>query len=146
LQSGQAAQIDRNQRISAPKCRKTHPKCRFGSGYVTKTYRQNQAVPQKSGLQPKYAVTQCVFPQPVKPGGSYVIVDHAAAAGSGTSDTQSLHRIDPASVREEVEASGFVLDAVSTILANENDQHSIKVFDPSIKGQTDRFAYRFVKP
>ena len=82
----------------------------------------------------------------LKPGGCYVIVDHAAAAGSGTSDTQSLHRIDHASVREEVEASGFVLDAVSTILANENDQHSIKVFDPSIKGQTDRFAYRFVKP
>jgi predicted methyltransferase len=81
----------------------------------------------------------------LKPGGFYVIVDHAAAAGSGTSDTQALHRIDPASVREEVEAAGFVLDAVSTMLANEDDQHSIKVFDPSIKGQTDRFAYRFVK-
>jgi predicted methyltransferase len=39
-----------------------------------------------------------------------------------------------------------VLDAVSTMLANEDDQHLIKVFDPSIKGQTDRFAYRFVKP
>jgi predicted methyltransferase len=82
----------------------------------------------------------------LKPGGFYVIVDHAAAAGAGTSDTQSLHRIDPASVREEVETVGFVLDAVSTLLANEDDPHSIKVFDPSIKGQTDRFAYRFVKP
>lgn len=82
----------------------------------------------------------------LKPGGSYVIVDHAAAAGSGTSDTQALHRIDPASVREEVEAAGFVLDAKSIILANRDDPHSIKVFDPSIKGQTDRFAYRFVKP
>ncbi|WP_192258015.1 class I SAM-dependent methyltransferase [Mesorhizobium silamurunense] len=81
----------------------------------------------------------------LKPGGSYVIVDHAAAAGSGTSDTQSLHRIDPASVREEVEAAGFVLDAESTILANKDDAHSIKVFDPSIKGETDRFAYRFLK-
>lgn len=81
----------------------------------------------------------------LKPGGSYVIVDHAAAAGSGTSDTQALHRIDPASVREEVEAAGFVLDAKSIILANRDDPHSIKVFDPSIKGQTDRFAYRFVK-
>ena len=48
----------------------------------------------------------------LKPGGRYVIVDHAAAAGSGVSDTQSLHRIDPASVREEVEAAGFVLEAV----------------------------------
>jgi len=82
----------------------------------------------------------------LKPGGSYVIVDHAAAAGAGTSDAQALHRIDPASVREEVEAAGFVLDAQSTTLANENDPHSIKVFDPSIKGDTDRFVYRFVKP
>jgi predicted methyltransferase len=82
----------------------------------------------------------------LKPGGSYIIVDHAAAAGSGTSDTQSLHRIDPASVREEVEAAGFVLDAESTILADKDDPHLVKVFDPSIKGETDRFAYRFVKP
>jgi predicted methyltransferase len=82
----------------------------------------------------------------LKPGGFYVIVDHAAAAGTGTSDAQSLHRIDPSSVRVEVEASGFVLDAESTMLANTYDAHSVKVFDPSIKGETDRFAYRFVKP
>src|ERR1700692_1460501 len=82
----------------------------------------------------------------LKPGGSYVIVDHTAAVGAGTSDAQSLHRIEPASVREEVEAAGFVLDAESTMLANKDDPHSIKVFDPSIKGETDRFAYRFVKP
>jgi len=82
----------------------------------------------------------------LKPGGFYVIVDHAAAAGAGTSHAQSLHRIEPASVREEVEAAGFVLDAESTMLANKDDPHSVKVFDPSIKGETDRFAYRFVKP
>jgi len=82
----------------------------------------------------------------LKPGGCYVIVDHAAAAGAGTSDAQSVHRIEPSSVRKEVEAAGFVLDAESTMLAKKNDPHSIKVFDPSIKGETDRFAYRFVKP
>jgi len=82
----------------------------------------------------------------LKPGGAYVIVDHAAAAGSGTSGTQSLHRIDPASAREEVEAAGFVLDAQSSMLANSDDPHSAKVFDPSIKGKTDRFVYRFVRP
>ena len=81
----------------------------------------------------------------LKPGGRYIIIDHAAAAGSGTRDTQSLHRIDPAFVREEVEAAGFVLDAVSTLLANKQDRHSIKVFDPTVKGKTDRFVYRFVK-
>jgi predicted methyltransferase len=91
------------------------------------------------------AFNQAVYER-LKPGGRYVIVDHAAAAGSGTSDTQSLHRIDPASVREEVEAAGFVLDAESTMLANKDDPHSVKVFDPSIKGETDRFAYRFVRP
>jgi len=82
----------------------------------------------------------------LKPGGCYVIVDHAAALGAGTSDAQSLHRIEPASVRAEVEAVGFVLDAESTLLANKDDPHTIKVFDPAIKGKTDRFAYRFVKP
>ena len=82
----------------------------------------------------------------LKPGGSYVIVDHAAAVGAGASEAQSLHRIEPAAVRQEVEAAGFVLDAESALLANKDDPHTIKVFDPSIKGQSDRFAYRFVKP
>jgi predicted methyltransferase len=80
------------------------------------------------------------------PGGYYVIVDHAAAVGTGTSDAQSLHRIEPAAVRAEVEAAGFVLDAEGTMLARKDDPHTAKVFDPSIKGETDRFAYRFVKP
>ncbi|MEO7338748.1 MAG: methyltransferase [Caldimonas sp.] len=81
----------------------------------------------------------------LKPGGYYVIVDHAAAVGQGTSEAQSLHRIEPAFAREEVEAAGFVLDAESSMLARSDDAHSTKVFDPEIKGKTDRFAYRFVK-
>ena len=81
----------------------------------------------------------------LKPGGFYVIVDHAADAGTRASRAESLHRIDPAAVREEVEAAGFVLDAESAVLANKDDPHSIKVFDPSIKGETDRFAYRFIR-
>ena len=82
----------------------------------------------------------------LKPGGAYVIIDHAAAIGTGASNAQSLHRIEPASVHKEVEAAGFVLDAQSTLLANKDDPHSIKAFDPAIKGETDRFVYRFVKP
>ncbi|WP_404334492.1 class I SAM-dependent methyltransferase [Sphingomonas sp. MMS12-HWE2-04] len=91
------------------------------------------------------AFNRAVFER-LKPGGRYVIVDHAAATGSGTSDTQSLHRIDPASARAEVEAAGFILDAESNLLARPADRHAVKVFDPSIKGETDRFVYRFVKP
>ena len=48
-------------------------------------------------------------------------------------------------VLRQLEAAGFVLDGESTVLANKDDRHSVKVFDPSIKGETDRFAYRFVK-
>ena len=44
----------------------------------------------------------------------------------GASDAQSLHRIEPAFAREEVEAAGFVLDAESTMLANEDEPHSIR--------------------
>lgn len=91
------------------------------------------------------AFNRAVFER-LKPGGAYVIVDHAAAGGTGTRDAQSLHRIDPAAVRDEVEAAGFVLDAEMAALANDADPRSAKAFDPSIKGQTDRFAFLFVKP
>jgi predicted methyltransferase len=91
------------------------------------------------------AFNRAVFER-LKPGGAYIIVDHAAADGTGTRDAQSLHRIDPAAVREEVEAAGFVFDAETSILASDGDPHSVKVFDPSVKGHTDRFAFRFVKP
>jgi predicted methyltransferase len=101
------------------------------------------ALIQSRGATPA-AFNRAVYAQ-LKPGGFYVIVDHVAATGRGTSQSESLHRIDPAAVREEVEAAGFVLDAESGVLANKDDPHSIKVFDPSIKGETDRFAYRFVR-
>jgi len=103
-----------------------------------------------TALMQKKGATAAEFNRAVyewlKPGGFYVIVDHAAAAGAAAGAAQSLHRIDPASVRKEVEAAGFVLEAESSMLANKNDPHSIKVFDPSIKGETDRFVFRFVKP
>ena len=99
---------------------------------------------QTRGASPA-AFNRAVY-QRLKPGGFYVIVDHAAAAGTGTSHAESLHRIEPAAVRGEVETAGFVLDAESSVLANRDDPHSMRVFDPSIKGETDRFAYRFVKP
>jgi predicted methyltransferase len=43
-------------------------------------------------------------------------------------------------------AAGFVFDAESGLLASASDPHSSMVFDPSIKGAIDRFAYRFVRP
>jgi predicted methyltransferase len=82
----------------------------------------------------------------LKPGGVYVVLDHAAQAGSGLRDTESLHRIDPASVKAEVTAAGFKLDGESTILANPADDHAKIVFNPAIRGKTDQFLLRFRKP
>jgi len=82
----------------------------------------------------------------IKPGGYYVIIDHAAPAGSGLKNTEDLHRIDPAALRAEVEKAGFVFDGESKVLANPDDPKTAKIFDPAIRGKTDRFAYRFRKP
>lgn len=82
----------------------------------------------------------------LKPGGLFMIIDHVAPAGSGVSDTNTLHRIDPAVVKQEVEAAGFVFDGESDALRNPKDPHTIAVFDKSIRGHTDQFIYRFRKP
>ena len=82
----------------------------------------------------------------LKPGGLFVVIDHVAPAGSGLADTNTLHRIDPAVVKQEVEAAGFVFDGESSALANQADTHDKKVFDPSIRSHTDQFIYRFRKP
>jgi predicted methyltransferase len=82
----------------------------------------------------------------LKPGGVFVVIDHAAPAGSGITDTNTLHRIDPAVVKREVESAGFVFDGSSDALTNPKDPLDIKVFDPSIRGRTSQFIYRFRKP
>ena len=82
----------------------------------------------------------------LKPGGIYLIIDHAAAAGSGMRDTDTLHRIDPAIVKQQVTAAGFVFDGESKLLANVGDDHTKPVFDQSIRRHTDQFIYKFHRP
>ncbi len=82
----------------------------------------------------------------LKPGGIFVVLDHAAAAGSGLSATETLHRIDEAVVKQEVEAAGFKLVGESNVLRNPADPHDKLVFDPSIRHHTDQFILKFMKP
>jgi predicted methyltransferase len=82
----------------------------------------------------------------LKPGGLFVILDHAAADGSGVSATNTLHRIDEAAVKAEVTSVGFVLDGESNVLRNPADPRDKLVFDPSIRGHTDQFILKFRKP
>ena len=82
----------------------------------------------------------------LKPGGTYMIIDHASKPGRAMADTEKLHRIDPATVRQQVEAAGFRFAGESTVLENPADPLDIPVFDKSIRGRTSQFAYKFVKP
>ena len=82
----------------------------------------------------------------LKPGGVYVVLDHADAPGAGLKDTDTTHRIEEASVKAEVLAAGFVLDAESQIFANPADDYSKNVFDPAVRGKTNQFLLRFRKP
>lgn len=84
----------------------------------------------------------------LKPGGVYVIIDHAAPDGTAidTNPQTSLHRIDRAQVIREVTAAGFVLDGESQVLRNPEDNRSVRVFEGDIRGRTDQFVLRFRKP
>jgi predicted methyltransferase len=82
----------------------------------------------------------------LKPGGHYLVIDHAAAADAPADVTDTLHRIRVATVKEEVQAAGFALEGESEVLHNTTDGHDLKVFDPAIRGKTDQFVLKFVKP
>lgn len=82
----------------------------------------------------------------LKPGGVYIVLDHVAAQNAPADVTETLHRIDPARVRREVEAAGFQFVGESRVLTNPADPHTAEVFDPSIVGHTDQFIYKFKRP
>jgi predicted methyltransferase len=82
----------------------------------------------------------------LKPGGLYIVLDHRAAKGAPADVTDTLHRIEPSTVRREVEAAGFKFDSESALLANPADPLTAGVFDPSIRGRTDQFILKFRRP
>ena len=82
-----------------------------------------------------------------KPGGTVVVVDHVAAGGRETrAEVEATHRIDPAVVRADFEAAGFIFDGESEALRRPDEDRSMRVFNPAIRGKTDRFMFRFRKP
>jgi len=91
-------------------------------------------------------VTRAMF-QTLKPGGVIAVIDHVAAPGRETrAEVEATHRIDPATIRADFERAGFVFDGESQLLRNPEDDRSVNVFDPAIRGRTDRVVYRFRKP
>ena len=78
-------------------------------------------------------------------GGTYIVIDHAAAAGSGITATDTLHRIDKEAVKAQVTSVGFKFVGETNVLANPADDHTLKVFDPTLRGHTDQFVLKFRK-
>lgn len=91
------------------------------------------------------AVNKALF-DTIKPGGTLVIIDHTAVDGAPLEVADNLHRIDPAVVKREVEAAGFKFVEENNAVRNPADDKTKLVFDPSIRGKTDQFVYKFKKP
>ena len=82
----------------------------------------------------------------VRPGGVVMIIDHVGPAGDPRDVVEKLHRIDPAQVKADMAAAGFVLDSESAVLHQSSDDHAKSVFDPAVRGKTDRFILKFRRP
>ena len=82
----------------------------------------------------------------LKPGATLLIVDHAARPGSGKDDTQKLHRIDEQFAIADFKAHGLLWAGSIPVLRNATDDHTTNVFDPAIRGKTDRFVHVYRKP
>jgi len=80
----------------------------------------------------------------LKPGGMYVIADHSGRPGTGISESGTLHRVEEAFLRKEVEAAGFKLVAEGDFMRNPSDPRDKNTPDPP--QPKDEFVLKFVKP
>ena len=81
----------------------------------------------------------------LKPGAALLVVDHSAKPGTGSADAQTLHRIDEQFTTADFGKHGLVLETSSDLLRNAADDRSKNVFDPAIRGSTDRFVHLYRK-
>lgn len=91
------------------------------------------------------AFNQVVF-NSLKPGGIYIVIDHAAEKGAGFTATSTLHRSDPDAVKTEVLAAGFEFTGSSDVIASSSDDHKTAVFEQGLHDKTDRYVLKFRKP
>lgn len=82
----------------------------------------------------------------MKPGGIVGVVDHVGPAGDTRAIVDKLHRIDPEVVKADFLRGGFKLVGESQHLRMAGDDHTKLVFDPTVRGKTDRFVFKFMKP
>ncbi len=123
------------------------PAARFNAVLMTNVYHDIYFVDEKAGwprIDGPKLLAEVI--QSLKPGGVLGVVDHAAVPGAPPATGGTLHRIDPALLKREILAAGFVLDGESDILINPSDDRTKSAFDPSVQGRTDQVVLRFRKP
>ena len=91
------------------------------------------------------AATQMLF-DALKPGGSLIVVDHLAAEDGGVDAADTLHRMDRQLALDTLTGAGFVLEQETDLYSRPDDPRDANVFDDSIRGETDQFAWRLRKP
>lgn len=91
------------------------------------------------------AMNKAIFAS-LKPGGIYIVLDHAAAAGTGADIPGTLHRISPDLVKQDVLAAGFQFVGDSNALVNPADDLNKRVFEESAPDISSQFILKFRKP
>jgi len=91
----------------------------------------------------RVAMNRAIF-QALKPGGIFVLADHAGRPGTGISESGTLHRIEEAFLRKEIEAAGFRQQDEGTFLRNPNDPRDRNTPEPP--QPKDEFVLKFVRP
>jgi predicted methyltransferase len=111
--------------------------------WITQNYHDLKIA--KYGVVDMAAFNRAVF-DALKPGGIYFILDHQANPGATLDEIAKLHRVEKAQVIAEVTAAGFKLVGEGRFLNRPGDDHTRSIFDPEIRGKTDQYALKFVKP
>lgn len=111
--------------------------------WVTQNYHDLKIA--KYGVVDTIAFNRGVF-NALKKGGVFLVLDHEAPAGTDVAGIEKLHRIERAQVIREVTSVGFKLAGEGNFLRRSSDDHTLPIFDAKVRGQTDQYVLKFVKP
>ena len=112
-------------------------------GVIVMSYHDLYWVDEKEGWAGQF-LDQVV--RALKPGAVLLVVDHSAKQGTGSSDAQTLHRIDEQFAIADFRKHGLEWEAAIPVLRNQDEDRTKNVFDPAIRGKTDRFVHLYRKP
>jgi predicted methyltransferase len=112
--------------------------------FFTYSLKEGKKLPLRKEIV-DYKAALATIKKAMKDDGVFIIIDHAAKAGSGYEVANTLHRIDPNIIKYQLDEAGFVLAEEANYLRHPEDDLTKFVFDDTVRGKTDRVIYKFVK-